>query len=286
MTSWAIHDASIANGSLTNVEGRIPNMRERDTVVFFKRGDRDIHFVRRGAVDQVSRSTNKDTGREEVSQVALAVGDDLEPARVLSDFTYSLERITRFATPQFHFRNRIVKLTDNDFETIITGRIFWSRTGFGTFVNSLPVERLLVFVQRVAESDAGVLLRRANYSVLWRLLRDSMLSEYVDAHYYADEIARLATNLGETGVDYQELRVAIADTNMSGSISMMRHELAAFYEAVSNDDTDNSLKVSESGQPPLFTRIDGRIERNSETERIFEIIFRATPWPTIHQIQI
>lgn len=286
MTSWAIHDASAINGTLTNVEGRIPNMRERDTVVFFKRGDRDVHFVRRGSVDQVSRSTNKDTGREEVSQVTFAVGDDLEPARVLSDFTYSLERITRFASPQFHFRNRIVKLTDSDFDTIITGRIFWSRTGFGTFVNSLPVERLLVFVQRVAETNPGVLLRRADYSVLWPLLRNSILTEYLDAHFFVSEIARLAGNLQETGLDYQQLRIAIAGTNMSGSVATLQHELAGFHETVSNSDTEDLRVMASGDQSALFTRIDGRIERDSDTERIFENIFRATPWPTIHQIQI
>ncbi|OYP37211.1 hypothetical protein [Rhodopirellula sp. MGV] len=286
MTSWAIHDASVAKGTLTNGEGRIPNIRENDTIVFFKRMDRDIHFVRRGTVDQVSRSANKDTGREEVSQVTFANGVDLEPRRILSDFTYSLERITRFAAPQFHFRNRIVKLSDDDFDTIISGRIFWSRTGFGTFVNSLPVERLLVFVQRVAEIDAGVLLRRANYAVLWPLLRDTILNEYADAHFYANEIVRLAESLRETGLDYELIRIAIGDTTMSGSLAMLQHDLAAFYESITIADTDALVRVSGGVQPSLFTRIDGRIERNSESERIFEMIFRATPWPTIHQIQI
>ncbi len=280
MANWAIHAAGVSNGTITNQEGRIPNLREGDRVLFFKRADGDVVFVRQGMVGQVSSSTNKETGRDEVVQAVLADGDLLEPARVLSDFTYSLERVKKFDRPQFHFRNRIIKLTDNDCTTLVLGRIFWSRTGFGFFINSLPVERLLVFVQRVANIDAGVLLRRADYSVLWPLLRDSMLAEYVDAHFLVNEIAQLAERLRDTGVNYEQLRIGIAGTNMSG------HDLAAFYESVSAIENSDESRVLSDEDTALFARIDGRIERSSGTERIFENIFRATPWPTIHQIQI
>lgn len=285
MTSWAVEFSELEASVITNTRGRLPSLQEGDDVLFFERTNDDLIFFGVSAVETVKTEIVEE-GREFVIAASFVDATELDPSRLLSDFTYSLKKVYRYLEPTIHFRQRVIKLLGEDFNSIVRGEIFWARSAFGNFVNCLPADRLLAFIQLVSQNVPDLLLETPIFARLWPMLRDWIRDEYVDAYFYAFGIAELATDLRDTGVDFRDLRIGIHETSMSASLWQMEKNLSEFYSSVFGAFDEGSIQKVETGSTGLWEDLDQRIAENIQVETQFQSRFSRIPWPITQQIRL
>lgn len=286
---WAINADSVIDLEFSMEASRPPRVGVNDNVVFFRRTSADVEFF---ATSQVIAQKRVTEGEITFLYVTLSEPREFEEVRLLSDFTYSLTIISRFGSPGKHFTRDIRKLPTEDYDALLAGVLFWSRSAFGNLINALPSSRVVDFVNVVGQDSQSLLTEGPDFRVLWPLLRDWVHEEYVEPHLYFEEIRRIAEDLEDTGFSLESTRIQIDDGKMSGSVSSLGRFLAAFAQEVSpqypsGDEKRGSPEDVETRiSVDLWDAINERIEENSTVESQFHKRFAKYSWPLIRRIRI
>jgi hypothetical protein len=103
--------------------------------------------------------------------------EDIKNIYSIEDLAYSLYKVYNYEKPWRHFTRSYSFLYKEDYDTIINGRIFLSRTAFGRFLNSLHKEHQKNFVEYFIENEKDVYFSNGDYLKAMELLID-----YIENH--------------------------------------------------------------------------------------------------------
>jgi hypothetical protein len=93
----------------------------------------------------------------------------------LSELEYSLPVVDNYNKPETHFQSQYRALPQNDYETIVNGWIYATRTVFGKLINALPRPNKLEFMIQAMDHFSAIDFR--NTSLLEGL---DFLYQYID----------------------------------------------------------------------------------------------------------
>jgi len=277
MACWAVDVSTLIDKQFTITKsGGFAQIHKGDDIVFFSKHPGEAKFVSYSNVVSVRQDRENESENTEYYTIA-RISENIpikNPLRA-SDLTYSLERVYRYNKPYRHFYRQYVNLSREDYETIISGLIFWSRTAFGIFINELQREQLNRFIQELAQINPELLLPAPDYYRVWQVLNDFIQEEFVDAASLLKEIHSLVDTLGtefNLGLEYTELGLSTDDYGEADLLHKQEEVLSKFI---------SSLKFEKQD---ILQELTINIEK-SETELRFQKIFGGTPWP-LHEIRI
>ena len=274
--AWAVDSSEVTSGNVAARQS-LRSLRENDRVLFFQRNGNDITFSSVGKIAAVKASEGEQI-------VEFGETENISPSRSLQVLAYSLRKVTRFDHPARHFRNRINKLNEDDFDTILNGEVYLSRSAFGYFINQLPAERFLEFVRWISIDSSELLIENPDFKALWSRLRSWIESEYIEPFSYIDAIEDLAQQLRGTGVEFERIRIGIRGKNLNASIASLHTNLNTLYVSLGKPMMNSNHALEP--QSDLLSRIDLRMSDSSYSELRFENIFRNQPWPITQRIQL
>jgi hypothetical protein len=142
---FAIHSNLVLPGLIVRHEigPRQPRFNESDELILFERAEQSVLFIGRTSVLQAET-----LDREAVQSVSFKQITPFEEERELTALAGSLERVYRFLHPERHFRRKIVRLPEQDFQTIVHNKIDVHRSIFRYLFSALPIELRADFVRR------------------------------------------------------------------------------------------------------------------------------------------
>jgi len=277
MAYWAVGATTLIDKQFTITKSRgFAQIHKGDDVIFFDKHPRGVNFTSYSNVVSVRQDRKSESENAEFYTIArISEITPIENPLSASDLAYSLERVYRYNKPYRHFYRQYVSLSRVDYETIISGLIFWSRTAFGIFINELQREQLNRFIQELAQINPELLLPAPDYSRVWQVLNDFIQEEFLGAASLLKEIHSLVDTLGtefNLGLEYTELGLSTDDYGEADLLHKQEEVLSKFI---------SSLKFEKQD---ILQELTINIEK-SETELRFQKIFGGTPWP-LHEIRI
>jgi hypothetical protein len=164
-------------------------------------------------------------------------------------------------------------LLPGDFESIVEGRVFWTRTAFGLFVSRLPHSVINTFYQEVAERKPQLLLN-ASYFELWTAFREIVVDELLVAHSLMDNIRENLNSPGAaaSGIEFSDLRLYDDEDDLSNT----RHIDSLAVQLRYLDSFKATLGQQEK-EPALLDALEEAIQ-SSDWEDSFEKTFEDRRW--------
>src|SRR6266446_1488605 len=135
---FAVDKRKFANGQIRLKLGAFrPRLGRDDALLIYERREDDLIFTAYTTVESVQEQ-EEDAGRFQTASAAQLSAVDGE--RRLSVLAGSLEKVYRFLDPERHFRRGIVRLSREDYETIIENAIDIDRSIFRYLFTALPLQ--------------------------------------------------------------------------------------------------------------------------------------------------
>jgi len=164
-----------------------------------------------------------------------------------------------------------VSLSKPDFETILKGRIFWSRTAFGLFANAMTKNHYVQFIRESVPSMLYINDKTNRFIEGWSKIKEFILNHFVDASYLLTDIKGITESLekeNNVGLAYSTLQLSDDETGAIDSIKMQEEILSAFVYSLSLPELRSQL----------FSALDEQIMSSLEVEKEFEDIFEGESW--------
>ena len=277
MACWAVDESILTGNKFTITRSRgFAHIHKGDDVIFFHKHPGVSKFSSHSNVVSVRQDRKSESENAEYYTIGMISENiPIENPLSTSDLAYSLERVYRYNTPYRHFSNQYIKLSREDYETIISGLIFWSRTAVGMFINELQKEQLNRFIQELAQIDPESLIPAPNYYRIWQVLNDFIREEFVGAARLLKEIHSLVDTLGtefNLGLEYTKLGLSSDDYGEADLLHKQEEVLSKFISSIKSEKQD------------ILQELTINIEQ-SETELRFQKIFGGMPWP-LHEIRL
>lgn len=277
MACWAVDVSTLTGKQFTITKSRgFAQIHKGDDAIFFYRNPGEVKFISHSNIVSVRQDRESESENTEYYTIArISENIPIENPLSASDLAYSLEKVYRYNEPYRHFYGQYINLSREDYETIISGLIFWSRTAFGIFINELQREQLNRFIQELAQINPEFLLPAPDYYRIWRVLSDFIQEEFVGAASLLKEIHSLVDTLGtefNLGLEYTKLGLSSDDYGEADLLHKQEEVLSKFI---------SSLKFEKQD---ILQELTTNIEQ-SKTELRFQKIFGGTPWP-LHEIRI
>ena len=193
------------------------------------------------------------------------IDKQLNQNNTLTDLEYSLESVNNFSEPIRHFQTQYRKLIEDDFETIVNGWIYATRTVFGKLVNSIPRQNKLEFMLQAIDRFDTIEFKSVP-------LLDGLdfLNEFIETRILSRGKLLVATNrliskkLNDL-FDKDEVGFIDPMTEKSNRIAPQ----AAIFEQLLALENDVNLK----------TNLNKAIHANEDLESRFEKQFSKKSWP-------
>ncbi len=191
---------------------------------------------------------------------------DLEPIKTpskIDDLMYSLHKVYNYDRPHIHFNRVYSRLTNDDFDVIVNGRIFIARTAFGKLVNSLHRQHRISFVQMLIERNPNIYFTSRKYDEAFDLLK-----EYIETRILIfTEFLSDAWNIFQIINPDNNNQIAFAESN-----DKRRDLISQQIEAI------NIIKEI-NAQDKFYLKLDSFAREYRETERAFIYKFSKQPLP-------
>ncbi len=276
MGYWAVDIDSLKGEEFVITKShRYASLMKGDQVVFFTKYHTEIEFQLYSEIISVSHEIEKEAENKYLTIASISGKNKINNPLTVRDLAYSLEKVYRFSRPYLHFNRQYVILSDIDWETIIDGSIFWSRTAFGIFINELQEEQLNRFIRELAQTDPGLLLPTPDYRLVWKSLNKFIQNEFISASNLLTEIHKQVDSLNrdyDLGLDYNELGFSTDDNEKPDFLFQQEQSLSNFVSSLRFEGEDILQVLTEN------------IEKSNSEQR-FQKIFGGTPWP-LHGIRI
>jgi len=246
------------------------SIQKQDKFVFFISSYNGIEFDSSSSIEEAELKRTKDGSF--LFQAFIKDINEFSEPRLLDDYVYSLLKIYRYKKPNLHFRRPYIAMAEFDYNTIVTGIIFWARTAFGLFINQLPQLEFINFVRQLSESEHDLFLQRASFNRSWSELRKLIEDKYISAAKIFSAIRQTIEVLNKDrgiGVNYNKLQISSDDDTIADSIHKQEILLSQFRDSITFGHNDDNL----------FDVISMTIRDNEKTENKFEEQFRGLPWP-------
>lgn len=196
---------------------------------------------------------------------SIEITKELKNNSLLSDLEYSLQSVYRFSKPIVHFQQQFRNLTKQDYDTIVRGWIYYSRTAFGKLVNSIPRQNKLELMLQAMDHFSTVNFKDVS---LYQGL--DFLYKYIDKRILSRGRLLIETN--------NLLKKHLSD--------ILPQEEIGFYNP-ENKKTDNISKQAGifedlfklEKQSDVRKLIRENISEDSQLEQRFMQIFKLETWP-------
>ena len=217
------------------------SMKEKDRFVFLDKNDREYFFSSYGYINKCYNGYLRNNNYRNGYDIFLTQENEIEINNSLNDFVYSLNKINDFEYPYRHFRNPYSHLTRQDYETIITGNIYYSRTFVGKVLKALPKEHLDNFLRYYYDKKSYSFSYIINYQEVFELLKEYLDKFiFVPGHYLNESFYILENIIGNNNL-INELKF---NFNEEGSdyIYLKAKDLRSFFNYLEENNIFLSLK--------------------------------------------
>jgi len=145
-----------------------------------------------------------------------------EEEKILSEYIYSLKRITNFNNPQIHFRGKYNRLNKIDFDVIDKDEIYYTRTILGTIFNSLHKDHQEQYLLYLAENNPSLLSNSGDLSENLNLITEYVKFAILKPAKYLTESDRILSNILK---EEELLKIAFKDPDSdSKEIAELIHQ--------------------------------------------------------------
>lgn len=189
----------------------------------------------------------------------------LDENNKLSELEYSLPIIYNYNNPEAHFQSQYRKIERSDFETIINGWVYATRTVFGKLINALPRQNKLEFM--ILAIDNFSIIDFRNISLLEGL---QFLHKYIERRVMSRGKLLVASNkILKNQLDtlpYLD-KIGFIDpgTNKIQNINSQAEIFSKLFLLEKEKSIENALKET--------------INKNGELEERFQNLFKRYNWP-------
>jgi hypothetical protein len=254
-------------------------IQKGNSILFIKSQNEDLKFTNNatistiGGVDVIKPSDKdlkkhrgplkpKDTYRHHYSFV---VDQQLKTNNLLSDLEYSLPIIYNYHKPKVHFQQQYRGLQKTDYDTIVNGWVYATRTVFGKMVNAIPRQNKLEFMLRAIDNFSTI-----DFTKIHLMDGLEFLYEYIDARILSRGRILVATNnliekkLSDI-IPPDEVGFISPDGEQNNKLSTQ----AKIFDELFSLEKKHNLRQS----------LKSFIAQKSEQEERFEKIFSKQTWP-------
>ena len=189
----------------------------------------------------------------------------LQKNNKLSELEYSLPIVDNYHHPEVHFQAQYRSLPEKDFETIVHGWVYATRTVFGKLVNALPRQNKLEFM--IHAMDHFSTIDFSNISLIDGL---DFLYQYIERRILSRGRLLVATD----GIIKKELSdiLPTEEVGFAGPENEYVHNIsnqAQIFRSLFALEKEKSLK----------TTVKETVENNKELEARFQNLFSRRSWP-------
>lgn len=281
MKYWAVDSKALnPNQTLIIETGRPLNISKNDNIIVFQRNgdylvisyliEDEITFNYRAKVLEVSLKQEEKNRYQLIAN--LSPMEAIDNPLTLRELAYSLQKVYRYDKPSVHFRRKYVSLSPDDFTTIVTGSIYWARTGFGLYVNTLRREQFAHFLDEVSVFGPGI-FDSENLERAWQILREFVEEEYISAAELVHQIHAQADELHSGGLpelEFENIGISLDEPNeVFDSLYEQEIRLSRFMSIARSDKTD------------ILEQLSDKMKKEAESETRFQKVFVGTPWPLL-----
>lgn len=189
----------------------------------------------------------------------------LGPLNRFDDLIYSLLTVKNYARPMVHFQRQYRELVNKDFETIINGWVYVSRTAFGKLGNALPNDIKLQFMLIVMEEFKTMDFTSLKYDKVFDSLKDYLEGYVLSQGRLLIEIERmLREDLGDLDIPVAE--IGFYDDE-SKKADLVQPQAKLFQELFAVDPENTLIQEIKTG-----------IKKNKHEERFYNM-FKERTWP-------
>lgn len=225
--------------------------------------NQDIEFHESCVVQRVKKRYLED---EDVFEFRITLSSrlPLKEQSLLSNLSFSLEKIYRYGNPYEHFKRKITRISDKDYEVIVQNDIDFPRTTFGKIVNSLHPEHRSQFYELYLEKEAREFSNYKDYSKALRDLKKYVENYVVKSGEYLRSAFRIFKEL--PGVEGANEIAFGSEQGMPTIISTQVKLFELFFESWTD------------AWPALFSEISIAPFSSNNVRRNFD----RKPWPIDH----
>ena len=194
----AIRDTAIENNPGLMLNGTFrPYLMEGEQLVVFRRSEGSVFFF---ATTKVESVEELGTASSPYQSVSLSGLKPFDRERELSVLAGSLAKVYRFLYPERHFRRAYVRLSPEDYRTIVEDAVDLDRSVFRYLFEALPWGLRAHFVSTCLDSDTFSSDGRVkDYRQISRALLD-----YLDGPFL--QFAKLLTSMSQQFNELQGIR--------------------------------------------------------------------------------
>lgn len=264
----------VGNFDITSLYDNL-GIRENDKVIIATPIENDLSFVSEGKITKINHIDKFaiPINRKGVSLLKdkyshnfqIEIFKDLKTNNLLSDLEYSIKAVYRFNKPIIHFQKQYRDLPQHDYDTIVQGWIYTTRTIFGKLVNSIPRQNKLEFMLQSMDHFSTVDFK--NVSLVDAI---DFLYKYID---------KRILSRGRLIVETKKLiKEKLSDVLPYAEVGFFNPENAKTDNLSNQADLFEKLFALEK-ESDIMRNIRERISEDSHLEQRFFQIFKSETWP-------
>lgn len=249
-----------------------------DELLVIKKLDNDLIFTNSGKISAVGKKeliltqalpnvNSKSISKHDMYRYYFEFHIDkkLEKNNRLSELEYSLPVVENYNNPEVHFQQQFRNMPDKDYETVVNGWVYASRTVFGKLINALPRQNKLEFMIQAMDNFSTIDFR--NTSIIAGL---EFLYDYIDRRILSRGRLLVATD----SIINKELKDLLPPSNIgfidpdTNSIQNISTQ-AKIFKSLFDIEKEKSLRKS----------LQDTIKQNQNLEMRFQKLFIRRPWP-------
>lgn len=276
------HQAFLKTGSkggfrVESTENVLP-ISKGSNILFIKPKDKDLVFTNTAFITKVgdikpaplSPSGSKTvTAKEEKLKYHhyfnFEVKSELKHNNKLSELEYSMHLVDNYHAPDIHFHSQIRNVPSMDYETIVNGWVYATRTIFGKLVNSLPRQNKLEFMIQAMDHFSTIDFKET--SLLEGL---HFLYQYIEQRILSRGRLLVATD----GI----MRGSLKDILPADKVGFIDPENLTVHNISSQAEIFKKLFDMEK-QKNLKVMLEESLKNNKTLEERFQKMFTRRTWP-------
>ena len=243
-------------------------INEQDEVVIALPLDGDLCFISEGLITKVKpirKALSTDSNNYFYHNYSLEIKNELKNNNLLSDLEYSIKSVYRHRNPIVHFQQQYRDLPQQDYETIVKGWVYTTRTTFGKLINSLPRQNKLEFMLQAMDKFSTVDFKdislQSGLEFLYNYIDKRILSR---GKVIVETNKLIIENLADI-LPHTEIGFINPESKTNNNLSV---QAALFEKLFALENNSNILQF-----------INGAKSEDTNLEHRFLQIFKSETWP-------
>ena len=223
------------------------------------------YFKEYGKIVKIERPLKEEQIEQKNYRFHLLTESKLKTNNLLSDLLYSLTNVFNYNYPHLHFNRIYTSLDEVNFNSIVNGKLFLSRTAFGTLINALPVYHVQMFIEKLVEKGLSKFFVERDYKSAFNELRDYIRSEIEQR---GEMLIASENILRESFRDQINIDGIGFGNDDDTKVDFLIDQVKKFQELFSIEKEFN-----------MWDSIESELRENSTDEEYFNERFSQVEWP-------